>query len=137
MRATDTALSHVVISTPRSGGGETCFKESTGRFLVAPLLGMTKRRGHGTTRRNIKKHWDSGRPKTFLRASVVKSPYSPPTVSPSMRMVGDATEPRNSRSLPISEMLRNMSFRFPATVISSTGYVSPPPKIHIPDAPRE
>ena len=47
--------------------------------------------------------------------------YSPPTVRPSMRMVGAATEPRNSRSLPISEMLKNISFRLPATVISSTG----------------
>jgi len=28
--------------------------------------------------------------------------YSPPTVRPSMRMVGAATDPRNSRSLPIS-----------------------------------
>jgi hypothetical protein len=25
----------------RSGGGETCFKGSNSRFLVAPLLGMT------------------------------------------------------------------------------------------------
>jgi hypothetical protein len=47
--------------------------------------------------------------------------YSPPTVRPSMRIVGAATEPRNSRSLAISEMLKNRSFRFPATVISSTG----------------
>ena len=38
-----------------------------------------------------------------------------------MRIVGAATEPRNSRSLAISEMLKNISFRFPATVISSTG----------------
>ena len=30
--------------------------------------------------------------------------YSPPTVRPSMRIVGAATEPRNSRSLPISEI---------------------------------
>ena len=30
-------------------------------------------------------------------------------------------EPRNSRSLAISEMLKNISFRLPATVISSTG----------------
>ena len=48
-------------------------------------------------------------------------PYSPPTVSPSMRMVGAATEPRNSRSLAISERFMNISFRLPATVISSAG----------------
>src|SRR5207249_3823527 len=53
--------------------------------------------------------------------------YSPPTVSPSMRRLGDATELRNSRSLATSEMFMNMSFRLPATVISSTGYVSSPP----------
>src|SRR5271156_6143942 len=47
--------------------------------------------------------------------------YSPPTVRPSIRSVGEATEPRNSRSPAISETLKNISFRFPATVISSTG----------------
>src|SRR5258706_1662724 len=47
--------------------------------------------------------------------------YSPATVRPSMRMVGAATDPRNSRSLPISLMWKNMSLRLPPTVISSTG----------------
>jgi hypothetical protein len=47
--------------------------------------------------------------------------YSPATVMPSMRIVGEAMAPRNSRSLPISAMLKNMSFKLPATVISSTG----------------
>src|SRR5581483_11851968 len=47
--------------------------------------------------------------------------YWPAMVRPSRRMVGAATEPRNSRSFPISVMLQNMSFKFPATVISSTG----------------
>src|SRR5882724_7412449 len=60
--------------------------------------------------------------------------YSPPTTRPSMRMVGQAMEPRNSRSLAISEMLKNSSFRFPATVISSTGKVSSPPDIQRPEA---
>src|SRR5215469_11035704 len=69
--------------------------------------------------------------------SVPTQDYSPPTIRPSMRMVGAATEPRNSRSLAISEMLKNKSFRFPATVISSTGYVSSPFEIQRPDAPRE
>jgi hypothetical protein len=63
--------------------------------------------------------------------------YSPPTVSPSTRIVGAATDPRNSRSLAISEILKNNSFKFPATVISSTGYANSPPEIHIPEAPRE
>src|SRR5216683_3188260 len=50
-----------------------------------------------------------------------QSVYAPPTVRPSMRMVGEATEPRNSRSFAISEIWKNISLRFPATVISSTG----------------
>src|SRR5207248_4553353 len=54
-----------------------------------------------------------------------------------MRMVGEATAPRNSRSLAISEIFRNISFKLPATVISSTGKASSPPEIHKPDAPRE
>src|SRR5579864_75546 len=63
--------------------------------------------------------------------------YSPPTVSPSTRIVGAATDPRNSRSFAISEILKYNSFRFPATVTSSTGYANSPPEIHIPEAPRE
>src|ERR1700734_1624174 len=51
--------------------------------------------------------------------SLLSRHYSPPTVRPSMRIVGAATEPRNSRSLAISEILKNISFRLPATVISS------------------
>src|SRR5712691_9685176 len=63
--------------------------------------------------------------------------YSPATVMPSIRRVGHATEPRNSRSLPISAILLNISPRLPATVISSTGNVSSPSLIHKPEAPRE
>ena len=37
------------------------------------------------------------------------------------RSVGDATAPRNSRSLPTRLMPRSISSRFPATVTSSTG----------------
>src|SRR5579863_4077169 len=66
-----------------------------------------------------------------------KRSYSPPTVSPSILIVGEAVEPRNSRSFPTSEILKKISFKFPATVISSTGYASSPPEIHIPEAPRE
>src|SRR6185437_5870583 len=55
--------------------------------------------------------------------------YSPARVIPSMRNVGQAVELRNSRSLPISEMLFSMSLRFPATVTSSTGNVSSPSSI--------
>ncbi len=79
--------------------------------------------------------------RTALLASVgppqSSAVYSPPTVSPSIRIVGEATLPRNSRSLAISEILQNMSLRLPATVISSTGYASSPLTIHIPEAPRE
>jgi hypothetical protein len=55
------------------------------------------------------------------RSTGVKVDYSPPTVRPSTRIVGAATDPRNSKSFAISEMLKNNSFRLPATVISSTG----------------
>src|SRR5438552_10286814 len=33
-----------------------------------------------------------------------------------MRMVGEATAPRNSRSLAISEIFRNISFKLPANI---------------------
>src|SRR5215467_9866896 len=42
--------------------------------------------------------------------------YSPAMVMPSMRSVGEATEPRKIRSLPMAVMFRNISFRLPATV---------------------
>jgi hypothetical protein len=80
----------------------------------------------GTYDADVLTRWPSG-----------KRRYSPPTVKPSIRIVGAATEPRNSRSLAISEMLKKTSFKFPATVISSTGYVSSPLEIQRPDAPRE
>ncbi len=54
-----------------------------------------------------------------------------------MRMVGQATAPRNSRSFAMSEMLKKISFKLPATVISSTGYANSPLEIHMPEAPRE
>ncbi len=47
--------------------------------------------------------------------------YSPAMVMPSMRRVGEATEPRKTRSLPMAVMFWNMSLRLPATVISCTG----------------
>ena len=53
-------------------------------------------------------------PITRLDARVRQAPA---IVKPSMRRVGQAVEERNSKSLPIETMLRNMSFR--------------------PDAPRE
>ena len=59
-------------------------------------------------------------------ASVPTRAYSPPTVRPSIRIVGQATDPRNSRSFAISAILKNSSFRFPATVISSTGNANSP-----------
>src|SRR5581483_11279590 len=68
---------------------------------------------------------------------LLHSRYSPPTVNPSIRIVGQAMAPRNSKSLPISEMLKRSCFRLPATVISSTGYVSSPWEIQRPEAPRE
>src|SRR5258708_15093168 len=73
----------------------------------------------------------------LARSAGAKLHYSPPTVRPSTRIVGAATDPRNSRSLAISEILKNNSFKFPATVISSTGYANSPPEIQRPEAPRE
>ena len=45
--------------------------------------------------------------------------------------------PRRSTSLPTCTILRYMSARLPATVISSTGYWICPCSIHNPAAPRE
>ena len=56
---------------------------------------------------------------------------------PSIRNVGHATDPRNSRSLPISTILLIMSFKFPATVISSTGNAGSPLNPDAASAPRE
>ena len=61
----------------------------------------------------------------------------PATVIPSIRTVGTAPAPRNSRSFPIALTFRNISFRFPAIVISSTACVSSPSSIHNPLAPCE
>ena len=78
------------------------------------------------------------RPCKVLRREVHRgSTQLPATVIPSMRTVGTAPEPRNSRSFPIAETLRNMSFRFPAIVISSTACVSSPFSIHSPLTPCE
>ena len=63
--------------------------------------------------------------------------HAPAIVIPSMRSVGEATDPRNSRSFPIAVTLRSISARFPAIVTSSTACVSWPFSIHRPVAPRE
>ena len=63
--------------------------------------------------------------------------YSPAMVIPSMRKVGEATAPRNSRSSAMAVMLLSISFRLPAMVTSSTAKVSSPFSIHSPAAPRE
>src|SRR5579864_6433684 len=52
---------------------------------------------------------------------LVRDDHSPAMVMPSMCRVGQAIDERNSKSLPISTMLLSISFRLPATVISSTG----------------
>ena len=61
----------------------------------------------------------------------------PAIVIRAILMVGEATELRHSRSLPIISIPHSISFRFPAIVISSTGWVSSPFSIQIPTAPRE
>ena len=57
---------------------------------------------------------------------------APATVMPSMRSVGEATEPRNTRSLPIAVTFISISARLPAIVTSSTACVSWPFSIHRP-----
>ena len=57
---------------------------------------------------------------------------SPAIVIPSMRIVGDATDPRKTKSLPIAVTLRSISARLPAIVTSSTACVSWPFSIQSP-----
>ena len=101
-----------------------------GRFHCSPVLrthicGIPARRRSASLIRADVPTPEAVSVSSTLRSLVVTNSrpdvYSPPTVRPSMRIVGAATEPRNSRSLAISEMLKNRSFKFPATVISSTG----------------
>ena len=74
------------------------------------------------------------RPAPFRQADLS---YFPAMVMPSMRSVGAAVELRKSRSLPMAVMLRSISRRFPAMVISWTGKVNAPFSIQRPAAPRE
>jgi hypothetical protein len=75
--------------------------------------------------------------RTGMSVVVVIVAHAPARVMPSMRSVGEATEPRNTRSFPIAVTLRSMSARFPAMVISSTAWVGCPFSIQSPVAPRE
>ena len=52
--------------------------------------------------------------------------HAPAIVMPSMRSVGEATDPRKIRSVPIAVTLRSISARFPAIVTSSTACVRRP-----------
>lgn len=63
--------------------------------------------------------------------------HAPATVIPSIRIVGLATAPRNTRSFPIAVTLRSISERLPAIVTSSTACVNSPFSIQSPVAPRE
>ena len=74
---------------------------------------------------------------TRLRSSFPRDGHAPAIVIPSMRSVGEATDPRKTRSFPIAVTLRSISARFPAIVTSSTACVSCPFSIHRPVAPRE
>ena len=61
----------------------------------------------------------------------------PAIVICSTRMDPVRMPPRASTSAPTSRIPRNMSARFPAMVISSTGYAISPPSTQKPAAPRE
>src|SRR5260370_26560740 len=106
-----------------SGGGPGAELDGGSRFRHNPALvtaigaraGLDSRGRLPLRERSFAPIGRAGRP------SPHELSYTPPTVRPSIRIVGEATLPRNSRSLPISEMLQNMSLRLPATVISSTG----------------
>src|SRR5271155_3181080 len=99
------------IGVGRTGGEFGC-REFQGAVQAPSQRAFNRRGRRETSAENI--HGER-------RETVRARPYSPPTVRPSTRSVGAATEPRNSRSLAISLMLKKSSFRFPATVISSTG----------------
>ena len=104
--------------------------EAHARLLVSSAISRTRvcaphKIRRASLRRGRRGHLQPNTPNPGVSGDSRRLPprgsYSPPTVKPSMRRVGEATEPRNSRSFAISEMWKNMSFRFPATVISSTG----------------
>ena len=65
-----------------------------------------------------------GKPSLGVSISVLWY-YAPATVMPSTRIVGAFVPYRKTRSFA-GVRFRNMSFRFPATVISLTGYVISP-----------
>ncbi len=60
--------------------------------------------------------------KRVRSAECVIGYQAPATVMLPIRMEPVAFVPRTSTSLPMAAMSRNMSFRLPAMVISSTGY---------------
>ena len=74
------------------------------------------------------------RPAASLRESV---PHSPAIVISSRSTEPQRTLPRSSVSLPTCRSLENMSRRFPAIVISSTGWAISPWATQNPAAPRE
>src|SRR3990170_7195191 len=63
--------------------------------------------------------------------------HRPATVMPSTKIDPHCFEPCTSTSLPTATMLRNISFRLPAIVISCTGYWISPCSTQNPAAPRE
>ena len=74
---------------------------------------------------------------TICKSALISPDQAPATVMPSTRIVGAALAPRKTRSFAMAEILRYISFKFPAIVISSTGYASSPFSIHKPLAPCE
>ena len=63
----------------------------------------------------------------FFSIAPARPIYAPAIVMPSTMIDPQVREPRVSESPPTATTLRNMSRRFPAMVISSTGYRIFPP----------
>ena len=82
-------------------------------------------------------HREHRTPRTPRTGPSVGAPQFPAIVICSTRMDPMRMAPRASTSAPTSRMPRNMSARFPAMVISSTGYAISPPSTQKPAAPRE
>src|SRR4051794_7814580 len=82
-------------------------------------------------------HLRYSRHSRYSRIHGLLRPYSPATVMPSIRTEPHWREPRTTTSDPIAAMLRYISFRLPATVISWTGCDISPFWIQKPAAPRE
>jgi hypothetical protein len=91
------------------------------------LLRHTERRPRGTWDRAARASAGSkARLCSSIDTAAPFQAYAPAMVMPSMRSVGEASDPRKTRSLPIAVTFLSISTRLPATVTSSTACVNWP-----------